>query len=374
MSTRLLALLALLSSATPAVAQSFNIDFGDPADGPPASYAAAGLAGTWNVLNVPHTTPSTAPQALDIQLVDLDGNLTNVGLHQFGGTSMLIDPDASVTGDDASLLQDGLMAASINLKTCLYFNGLENGTYEVLTYAWRPNNPLVQAVSFIDFTPGNYTSGGSWGGQHDLGITYVRHIVEVTNGFMGPHSGLTIGGNEAIGAMMNGIQLRKLTCEDCTAYCFGDGSGTDCPCGNSGIPGSGCDNSFGTDGGRLTASGVPSVSGDNVLFTATDLPPSTTILFFQGTVRENGGLGSVFGDGLLCASGTIIRLGGRVASSGVATYGAGDGTSALISVRGQLPAGGGTRTYQGWYRNQAGAFCTPDRFNLTNGIEIPWQP
>jgi hypothetical protein len=44
-----------------------------------------------------------------------------------------------------------------------------------------------------------------------------------------------------------------------------------------------------------------------------------------------------------------------------------------VSVRGQLPTGGGTRTYQVWYRN-AVAFCTPSVFNLTNGLEIVWTP
>ena len=119
---------------------------------------------------------------------------------------------------------------------------------------------------------------------------------------------------------------------------------------------------------------TPSVANDDILLTATGLGPTSTILFFQGTQRENGGMGSVFGDGLLCASGTVIRLGGRIASGGTASFGYGDGTPALVSVRGMLPAGGGLRTYQGWYRNQAPAFCTPAPFNLTNGLEIPWAP
>jgi hypothetical protein len=42
-------------------------------------------------------------------------------------------------------------------------------------------------------------------------------------------------------------------------------------------------------------------------------------------------------------------------------------------VKGVLPAAGGTREYQGWYRNGA-AFCTAQPFNLTNGLEIAWGP
>jgi hypothetical protein len=42
-------------------------------------------------------------------------------------------------------------------------------------------------------------------------------------------------------------------------------------------------------------------------------------------------------------------------------------------VRGLIPLAGGTREYQCWYRNAA-AFCTASTFNLTNGLEILWQP
>jgi hypothetical protein len=33
----------------------------------------------------------------------------------------------------------------------------------------------------------------------------------------------------------------------------------------------------------------------------------------------------------------------------------------------------GNRTYQVWYRNSA-AFCTPDVFNLSNGLVVTWVP
>lgn len=371
------ACLCLFLSATlarVATAQSFNIDFGPSGSGPSPSYAAAGIPGVWNRVDVPHTTGSTGPQPFDILLTDVNGNPTNVGLHQFGGTAMLVDPDPSLTGDDETLLQDGLMAYIVSLKTCLYFNGLENGTYEVLTYAWRPNNPQFNARTFFDFTVGDYLSGGSWNGQHAHGLSYVRHIVQVTNGFMGPHSGLPNGGDTAVGAMLNGIQLRKIACVGCTSYCFGSGTGTACPCGNVGVAGAGCGNSSAAGGGRLTASGAASVTNDRILLTADNLPASTAVLFFQGTLRENSGLGTAFGDGLSCVTGTIVRLGVRFAPGGTAHFGFGDGTGDLISVTGAIPAAGGMRRYQGWYRDAAAGFCTAQTFNLSNGMEIPWAP
>jgi hypothetical protein len=68
-----------------------------------------------------------------------------------------------------------------------------------------------------------------------------------------------------------------------------------------------------------------------------------------------------------------VRLGTRTNDgTGASGYGGPLGDTP-ISVRGQIPAGGGVRDYQGWYRNAA-AFCTSSTFNLSNGIEVTWGP
>jgi hypothetical protein len=157
-----------------------------------------------------------------------------------------------------------------------------------------------------------------------------------------------------------------------TPFCFGDGSGTPCPCGNFGLPGNGCDHSFGFGGGNLTGGGKPHVAADTLVLTASNLPPTTTILFFQAAASA-GPFGAVFGDGLLCTAGPVRRLGARVTAGGTASWGGPAGTPP-ISIGGALPPAGGTRYYQGWYRNQAPAFCTPSRFNLTNGYAVTWVP
>jgi hypothetical protein len=99
--------------------------------------------------------------------------------------------------------------------------------------------------------------------------------------------------------------------------------------------------------------------------------PNSTCLYFQGTTQQASGAGVVFGDGLRCAGGTITRLGTKTNLSGTSQYPS--GTDALISVKGAVPAGGATRTYQCWYRNAA-TFCTASTFNLTNGYSITWSP
>jgi len=162
-----------------------------------------------------------------------------------------------------------------------------------------------------------------------------------------------------------------------TPYCFGDGSGNPCPCdpGQAGSPGHGCANRTG-DGAILSASGSASVTGDSVQLHAATLPNPTSVLFLQGTIKQNGGLGGIVGDGLLCVNGSggnLIRLGWHAGQSGSADYGYGIGSDPLVSVRGQVPAIGSTRFYQVLYRDNA-SFCAPTKYNFSNGLAIVWTP
>jgi hypothetical protein len=148
-------------------------------------------------------------------------------------------------------------------------------------------------------------------------------------------------------------------------YCFGDGSGIPCPCTN-GAAGNGCPNSINAAGGHLDGTGTPSVTNDTLVLDATGLTHSSA-LYFQGTAQVQ----NVLGDGLLCANGTIIRLGTKSnGPTGSSFYpGAGD---PAISVKGQVHVGN-TRYYQVYYRDPA-SFCTSDTFNLTNGVQVTWAP
>jgi hypothetical protein len=153
-------------------------------------------------------------------------------------------------------------------------------------------------------------------------------------------------------------------------FCAGDGSGTACPCGNESAVGSssGCISSLGV-GGRLFASGNAHLTADTLVLHG-DQMPNSAVLFFQGTGQQAGGAGSIFGDGLRCASGLVARLGTKLNVGGASSYpAAGD---APISVRGGVTAPG-VRTYQCWYRNAA-PFCTPSPFNVTNGWQVTWAP
>jgi choice-of-anchor B domain-containing protein len=177
------------------------------------------------------------------------------------------------------------------------------------------------------------------------------------------------GTGSVIEAAIDDVRIDDVACTGYAAFCFGDGSGTACPCGNAGATGRGCANSTGA-GALLAAGGVARIAGDSFTLTASGMPSTVSALYFQGTNQAAAGAGTVFGDGLRCAAGTVIRLGTKTAAAGVTTYpGAGD---ASVSVRGAITAGA-TRTYQVWYRNAA-AFCSAETFNLTNGVLATWSP
>jgi hypothetical protein len=157
-----------------------------------------------------------------------------------------------------------------------------------------------------------------------------------------------------------------------TPFCFGDGTGAACPCGNTSVHGScrGCRNSSGL-GGKLRSTGIASILADTVQLQTSDVTAGIS-LYFQGSAEQGpGGLGTTFGDGLLCVGGTVLRLGSATnLPGGLSSYGFGVGPA--ISVRGGVTAPG-TRTYQVWYRNPA-AFCTAATSNVTNGVRVVWGP
>lgn len=156
-------------------------------------------------------------------------------------------------------------------------------------------------------------------------------------------------------------------------FCFGDGvSSTTCPCGNTVTQGtlSGCKNSAGA-GAKIEAFGLGDVSNDSLQLQVSGLPLGAPVLFFQGTGKQTSGWGSSFGDGVRCVSGTTLRLALKVPTGNTAIY---PSTGDLpLGVAGFVPASGGVRYYQGWYRN-TDPYCTSATFNLTNGFEVDWQP
>jgi hypothetical protein len=190
---------ALLLPAV-AAAQPLNVDFG--VSQPPApSYAAVGLAGTWNTIAV-------LPPAQRAPLVGLGGQAVAAKIYMIGGTGLLESDDPLTSGDDAALLDDMLTGLNNPLDVCVWFESLENGEYEVILYAMTPNDHDLLSRVRVDFaTPGPTEVGGAWPGQHEPGKTYATFAVTVTDGTIGLHSGLP---GALIQSGLNGIQLRPL--------------------------------------------------------------------------------------------------------------------------------------------------------------------
>jgi len=148
-----------------------------------------------------------------------------------------------------------------------------------------------------------------------------------------------------------------------TPFC---GCDSTAPCGNTGGPLEGCANSTGS-GATLSASGTVSLAAANLVLHGAQLPAGKTGLFFQGNGMVGGGTGAPLGDGLRCASGSVVRL--QVGTS--TPNGLLDTTANLALKSGASP--GDLRTYQLWYRDVAASPCGT-RFNLTNGLAITWVP
>jgi hypothetical protein len=155
-----------------------------------------------------------------------------------------------------------------------------------------------------------------------------------------------------------------------STYCFGDGFGTACPCGNNSaaFADEGCMNSLGL-GGKLNWSGSARIAGDTFVLNGVQMTNSSC-LYFQGTAQVNLGNGTVFGDGLRCAGGSVLRLGTKFNVAGASLYPV--GADLPVSVKGLVTTAGSVRTYQVWYRNAA-AFCAPETFNLTSALQVTWE-
>jgi thrombospondin type 3 repeat protein len=148
-------------------------------------------------------------------------------------------------------------------------------------------------------------------------------------------------------------------------YCFGDGTGTPCPCGNSGSPGHGCRNSTG-EGSRLQSIGGTSVSLDDAFLSTMFLPVHKPGIFFMGVNRIAGGMGSAFGDGLICVAPNKRFPAALSSPAGVLTL------TTPVALSNSLIHAGETWNFQTWHRDPLGP-CGVS-YNLSNGLTLTFTP
>jgi len=161
-----------------------------------------------------------------------------------------------------------------------------------------------------------------------------------------------------------------------TAYCFGDGSGTLCPCANNNdgsVPESGCANGAFASGAHLSGSGQASVGNDTLVLATSGLDPNNSGLYFQANNDLSPGI--IWGDGLQCAGGQLKRLGVRF--SDATGYSDTSAWTTPISVRAGNVTAGVTKYYQCWYRDTSGnqpCGAGVNDFNASNGYAVTWTP
>jgi hypothetical protein len=154
-------------------------------------------------------------------------------------------------------------------------------------------------------------------------------------------------------------------------FCFGDGTGGACPCGNTGGPGRGCANSVGQSA-RLLASGP--TNPDQVVLAADGELPTALTIFVQGPLSISP---VIFGDGLRCIGGTLRRLYSNAASGGqaYAPHPGDPSITARSAALGDTIPSGSTRYYMTYYRDPSSTFCSNppgNTFNASSAVSIVW--
>lgn len=211
------ALFACLGAA--AMGQSINIDVGtttstEPGFGPPAATfgAAAASAGTWNNF----TGTGNGP----ISLVGLNGQSTGVTISRTSGAGGNFAADNFNTdGDFERLFDDGQDLSMVAGGSVTYtISGLAAGTYNVFTYAIRPED--INSFTDVSVTGAESPNPQSVGGAMPFngfltGVTHSIHRVTLASG----EPLVVMVATNAGAGFVSGIQIVAAQ-----ACCFKDGS------------------------------------------------------------------------------------------------------------------------------------------------------
>jgi hypothetical protein len=170
-----------------------------------------------------------------------------------------------------------------------------------------------------------------------------------------------------IDALALGRIVRAPQCSAIQSFCAGDGSlATDCPCGNFGAAGHGCADALAPAGGLLVGRGSPA-------WTTCCCRPARCPDAALGVYLQQDGLNEVvFQNGVMCASGALIRLKVRAAVRRFQLVAGHHRPPAAFAMwlrhsRQRCP-----RYYSVWYRGAIPTFCSPAAANLTNGVMVTW--
>ena len=181
-------------------------------------------------------------------------------------------------------------------------------------------------------------------------------------------------------------------CETGTRSCAGDGGDqagcTDCPCGNNAPQGSpgGCLNGA-SGSAELIGSGIDSVFLDTLRFEVRGGNPGTfgVLISADNLLPQNpmnpcpagSGVQTISADGLRCVGGNVLRHGARAMDAagdiGLTNAGWGGNDPPAQGLIGQYGfSAGQTRSWQVFYREQAGLVCQSGQ-NTTNAVSTTFS-
>lgn len=227
----------------------------------------------------------------------------------------------------------------------------------------------IDALGRVFASNGNFTDGRLFSFEPDLSLRWSVPVANVNIG--GPSIG--VDGTLVVAGV--GTDVRALRTQRFPTLCGADGAtATACPCANAGEEHHGCANSLAHSPGAALV-GAGSTSPDSAVLDAAGMRPTALHIFLQGDATLAAG--TVFGDGVRCAGGHLLRLATRNAVAGASRFpGVGDPSiTARAAALGFPIASGDLRTYQVYYRDPDPAFCARpagSTFNATNALEIAW--
>ena len=174
------------------------------------------------------------------------------------------------------------------------------------------------------------------------------------------------------------LRDRQLVVPAFTSLCEpGSGDVIGCPCSNPPTGADrGCDNASASGGASLAASGSTQLSGDGLVFTTSGEMPSALSVLVQGNAFLPAGV--VYGQGVRCIGGRVLRLYKKNAESGVIQAPdrmAGDPPVSVQSARkADIIQPGQSRWYAVFYRDPTvlGSCPAGSTFNSTQVGEISW--
>ncbi len=351
-----LALLVAALLAAPAAA-SFTVNYTPPFHGAPCTQFAGWESFTQpnNVLNTPDDPASTATGAGVWQLA-AGGVITGAG----NLDNLTIPPVYRVTDSVPSDLQEVVLQLSMQL------NPLSLSAFS-LTYLdglGSPHTLAPASSTYLLHAMGHDEIVVRW----DLSAV-ADNVLAYRLDFAATNSFTTL----------DAVKLdARFACNPGVGFCSPGFAGVlPCPCANP--PGGldrGCDNSSGTGGATIAASGVASLAADSLAFTTSGEKPTATTILLQGNAVAAGGV--AFGQGVRCVAGGLKRLYVRAAVGGSISVpqGADPRVAAQSAALGDPIGGGQHRYYMAYYRDPSvlGGCPSTNTFNGTDAEDVLWAP